>query len=116
MTETGEPIAYSALAKGVPLLTQSGHEFGRVEHVLQIPEEDVFDGIVVSTAHGLRFVDRDQVTEITTARVRCALTDDQAADLPAPSGSPVYVADGEQDTGPSLHDRFGRMFGRAHWA
>jgi hypothetical protein len=109
------PIAYSALGKGVPLLTQSGQQFGTVEHVLQVPEEDLFDGIVVATSGGLRFVDRDQIGEITTAYVRCNLTDEEAAALPGPSGNAIYQADAQQDAGTSLHDRFGRMFGRARW-
>jgi hypothetical protein len=109
------PIAYGALPKGVPLLTRTGTRFGTVEHVLDVPEEDLFDGIVVATAHGLRFVDRDQVDEITTAYVRCALTDDEVATLPAPAGSPVYSVDALQDDGTELRDRLGRMFRRGHW-
>ena len=115
MSEDAEPIAYSALDKGVPLLAQSGKQFGTVEHVLQIPEEDLFDGIVVATSDGLRFVDRDQIGEITTAYVRCTLTDEQAAALPAPSGNDTFAANALQDSGTSLHDRFGRMFGRERW-
>lgn len=115
MPDNAEPIAYSALGKGVPLLTQSGKQFGTVEHVLQIPEEDLFDGIVVATSDGLRFVGRDQISEITTAYVRCTLTDEQAAALPAPSGNATFTADASQDAGTSLHDRFGRMFGRERW-
>jgi hypothetical protein len=46
--------------------------------------EDVFRGIVVKTVTGLRFVDRDQVEQLTTAQVSCALSDEQAADLPEP--------------------------------
>lgn len=115
MTEGGTPIAYSGLAKGVPMVSTSGHQFGTVEHVLQVPEEDLFDGIVVSTAQGLRFVDRDQIDQITTARVACALSDEGAAALPAPDGEPVYEADPLADAGGSLHDRFGRMFRRPHW-
>jgi hypothetical protein len=109
------PIAYSALPKGTPVVTASGAQFGVVEHVLEIPAEDLFDGIVVSTADGLRFVDRDQIENITTARVRCVLTDEQAQRLTPPDGTPVYRADALQDTGSSLHDRFGRMFRRPHW-
>ena len=115
MPDDAVPIAYSALGKGVPLLAQSGKQFGTVEHVLQVPEEDLFDGIVVATSDGLRFVDRDQIGEITTAYVRCTLTDEQAAALPAPSGDATYEADALQNAGTSLHDRFGRMFGRARW-
>jgi hypothetical protein len=115
VSDDAVPIAYSALDKGVPLLTQSGKQFGTVEHVLQIPEEDLFDGIVVATSDGLRFVDRDQIGEITTAYVRCTLTDEQAAALSAPSGNDTFAANALQDAGTSLHDRFGRMFGRARW-
>ena len=115
MEDGGTPIAYSALPTGVPVLTADGHTFGAVEHVLQIPEEDLFDGIVVHTADGLRFVDRDQIAQITTTQVRCTITDDQAASLPAPDGSPVYGVDALQDAGQSLHDIFGRLFRRPRW-
>lgn len=97
------------------MVTQSGHKFGTVEHVLQIPEEDLFDGIVVRTSHGLRFVDRDNIDQITTSEVTCAITDQQAEALPAPEGNPVYEADALQDSGESLHDIFGRMFRRPRW-
>ena len=115
MIESGKPIAYSALPKGVPVLSRSAHQFGTVEHVLQVPEEDLLDGIVVSTRDGLRFVDRDQIDEITTTRVTCALDDDEAAALPEPAGTPVYHVDPLQDSGESLHARFGRMFRRPRW-
>ncbi|MGH3500571.1 MAG: hypothetical protein ACRDQA_06700, partial [Nocardioidaceae bacterium] len=89
--------------------------FGTVEHVLQVPEEDLFDGIVTATDDGLRFVDRDQIGEITTAWVCCDLTDEQVADLPAPEGAPVYSVDALKDIGGSLHDRLGRLFHRPRW-
>ncbi len=111
MTTEGTPIAYTGLAKGTPVVSASGREFGTVEHVLEIPAEDLFDGIVVSTEAGLRFVDRDQVEQITTARVRCLLTDEQAAALGPPDSASVFKV----DHGASLHDRFGRMFHRPHW-
>ncbi|MDQ2737170.1 MAG: hypothetical protein M3Y35_00770 [Actinomycetota bacterium] len=115
MADGGTPIAYSVLPTGVPMLTEGGRTFGTVEHVLQIPEEDLFDGIVVRTSRGLRFVDRDQIGEITSTEVRCTLTDDQAAFLPAPEGTPVYDVDSLQDSGQSLHDIFGRLFRRPRW-
>ena len=113
--ENGTPIAYAALPNGVPVLSRSAHQFGTVEHVLQVPEEDLFDGIVVSTQDGLRFVDRDQVQEITTTKVTCALDDEEVAALPVPACTPVYHVDPLQDSGESLHDRFGRMFRRPRW-
>jgi hypothetical protein len=113
--DEGRPISYMALSVGTPVLSSSGSEFGTVEHVLQIPEEDVFDGIAVKTKHGLRFVDRDQITDITTTLVRCSLTDDEAANLPAPQGTLVLHPDTARDEGPSLSARFGRLFGREKW-
>lgn len=113
--DEGEPISYLALATNTPVLTSSGSEFGSVVHVLQIPELDEFDGIVVSTRDGHRFVDRDQITEITTACVRCDLTDEQAASLPAPHGPPVLHLDATYEEGSSLNARFARLFRRPHW-
>jgi hypothetical protein len=104
-----------ALSVGTPVLSSSSSELGTVEHVLQIPEEDVFDGIAVKTGHGLRFVDRDQITDITTALVRTSLTDEEAANLPAPQGTLVLHPDTARDEGPSLTARFGRLFGREKW-
>ena len=93
----------------------TGRQFGTVEHVLQVPEEDLFDGIVTATDHGLRFVDAGQVGAITTERVQCDIGDEDVANLPAPEGSPVYSVDALQDTGDSLHDRLGRLFRRPRW-
>ncbi len=109
------PISYEALEVGTPVMSSSGNQFGTVEHVLQIPEEDLFDGIAVKTRHGLRFVDRDRIVEITTAAVRCAFTDEEAAALPAPRGTLVLHPDTARDEGPSLTARFGRLFGREKW-
>jgi hypothetical protein len=108
-------ISYQAVPTGVPVLTTTGREIGTLEHVLQIPAEDLFDGLVVATQDGLRFIDADQVQVITAAYVRSTLDDDAAAHLPAPDGAPVYHVDALQDTGRNLGDRLGRLFRRARW-
>lgn len=113
--DEGEPISYLALPTNTPVLSSSGTEFGKVEHVLQVPELDLFDGIVVSTKHGLRFVDRDKISDITTTVVRCSLSDEEAGSLPAPDGPLVLHLDVAYDEGPSLSARFGRLFRRPHW-
>ncbi len=113
--DEGEPISYLAVAKGTPVLSSSGSEFGQVVHVLQIPELDEFDGIVVGTKDGHRFLDRDQIAELTTSSVRCTLSDQQAAALPAPDGPPVLHLDASYDEGSSLSARFARLFRRPHW-
>ena len=141
-----ELVSYQGVPLGVPVLTKDGEQFGVLEHVLQIPEEDVFDGIVVWIGGGkmankviehylhmgdissaqqvefvdldgtLRFVDADQVLEITTGSVRCDLDLAQVAQLPPPSGSPVNRIATLGHTGAALHNAVGRMFGRPHWS
>jgi hypothetical protein len=113
--DEGRAISYLSLAVGTPVMTSDGNEIGKVHHVLQVPELDLFDGISVKTRHGLRFVDRDQIAEITTTVVHCSLSDDDAAALPAPDGAPVVELDLAHDEGPSLTARIGRLFGRPHW-
>ena len=107
---------YLALENGTPVTGSSGVEFGTVVHVLEIPQLDEFDGIVVGTEHGHRFVDRDQIEEITTASVRCHLTDEQVAALPAPDGPPVLHLDVAYDEGSSLNSRGSPdSSGDPHW-
>jgi hypothetical protein len=113
--DEGSPISYMALAGGTAVLTSTGTEFGKVEHVLTVPELDVFDGIVVKTKHGPRFVDRDQITDITTTLVRCTFGDADVDALPKPKGALVLHPDTARDEGPSLTARWGRLFGREHW-
>ena len=98
------------------MLTSSGKQIGTLEHVLEVPAVDVFDGIVITTQAGLRFIDADYVQEITPSHITCSLDDAQAARLPAPDGAPVYRVDALQDSGHSLHDILGRMFRRPHWS
>jgi hypothetical protein len=80
-----------------------------------VPEVDVFDGIVIATKAGLRFIDADYVQQITRGHIRCSLDDTQAAQLPPPQGSPVYRVDALADSGHNLHDILGRLFRRPHW-
>ena len=86
------PISYEAAARGTPVLISAGTQIGTLEHVLQVPELDVFDGIVIATKAGLRFIDADSVQEITRTHIRCSLDDAQAAQLPPPQGNPVIMS------------------------
>ena len=103
-----DPIAYTALQPGTPVHTNEGHQFATVQAVLVDEKVSVFDGIVVQTAEGTRFVDADLIGTIYTTYVCTTLSADQAADLPEPDGSNLI------DIKPtrSMADRLGRMFGR----
>jgi hypothetical protein len=109
------PIAYEAAEHGTPVLTATGARIGTLEHVLEVPDLDLFDGIVIATHHGLRFIDAERVVRITRSQLSTDLTDGEAADLPAPDGPPVYHVDAFQNSGHNLHDVLGRFFGRPHW-
>jgi hypothetical protein len=137
-------ISYRAVATGLPVVTRSGDQFGVVEHVLEVPELDLFDGIVVYTGTGLgavhphggpsgetlaraemlrlgqlrgwlRFVDADQVAAITPGYVKCTFEQSEVALLPVPEGAPVYHVDMAREDRAQQHARWGRAFGRPHW-
>ena len=102
------PIAYTALQPGTPVQTSDGHHFATVQAVLVDEKVSVFDGIVVHTDEGERFVDADQIASIYTTHVLTTLSRELAANLPLPDGSNLI------DIKPprSMADRLGRMFGR----
>ena len=108
-------VSYEAAVPGTPVLTSSGKEIGTLEHVLEVPALDLFDGIVVATDWGLRFIDAGQVEVITVRNIRCRLGDAEAARLPPPDGTAVYRVSALDEIGDSLHERLGRMFHRPHW-
>ena len=108
-------VSYQAAGPGTPVFTRSGKEIGTLEHVLEVPSLDLFDGIVVATDWGLRFVDADQIELITVRSIRTTLDDEEAAKLPPPDGAAVYRVSVLDEIGDSLHERLGRMFRRPHW-
>ena len=104
----GDPIAFPALQPGTPVQTSDGSNFATVQAVLVDEKVSVFDGIVVQTAEGTRFVDADHIGSIYTTYVCTTLSAEQAASLPAPDSSTLV------DIKPprSMAARLGRMFGR----
>ena len=110
-----DAISYKAAVVGTPVLSTSGARIGTLEHVLEVPDLDLFDGIVIATHAGLRFIDADQIREITRSHIQSSLDDAQASQLPPPDGPPVYRVDALQYTGHSFHDVLGRLFRRPHW-
>ena len=108
-------VSYEAVTPGVPVLTRDKEQFGILEHVLEVPQLDLFDGIVVwvgggafadreiqkeltkghpaaarnlerlSPSGGLRFVDADKIAAITAGYIRCDL-DQSEVGLLAPAG------------------------------
>ena len=112
----GSPIAYLVLERGTAVYATGETEIGTVEHVLYVAAEDVFDGIVVHTPDGLRFVDASDVDRIYERRVITSLSPEDAKALAAPEDAPaVYGVDPSDGAGPSLHDHYRRLFKKGEW-
>jgi hypothetical protein len=115
MTEE-TPIAYEALTKGTRVLTVTGTEIGVVEHVLADSGLDLFDGLVVKTPQGLRFLTADQVGLITTTAVHSKVADANVVNLQMPhTGDAVFHDDLNEYDRDGLTKWFGKMFFREHW-
>lgn len=87
MEDLGHPTSYMAVPKGIPVLTVDGREFGRVRRVLDVPVKNIFDGILVATKDGDRFLDAPEVDRLYERGVLTTLTDEQAAALPRPGSA-----------------------------
>ena len=87
MTEEQEhQIGYKALPRGVPVFTSDGVELGTVSRVQDNAREHIFDGIVVATKAGRRFVDAPEVARITASRVTLTIDAEEARSLPEHRG------------------------------
>jgi hypothetical protein len=122
-------VSYEGVSLGVPVLTKDREQFGLLEHVLAVEEEDIFEGIVVWVGGGawaqrkiqrelsmghqsaarfletfrhndLRFVEADKVAAITVGYIRCDLDRSQIGMLQPPTGAPVYYANAIDQAGP----------------
>lgn len=112
--ETGEPSSYLALQPGTTVLAQRGEQVGTVTHVLAVPDDDIFDGIVIDTrlgSGGHRFVDASEVAEIGADAVRLILDEAACENLPEPSENPATMEAEPSDTVPSgLSDKLRRAW------
>ena len=79
-------IGYQALPRGVPVHASSGEQIGTVHRVLDNAREHIFDGIVIDTPSGRRFVDAPEVARITRRRVTLTIDAQAAAELPEHTG------------------------------
>jgi hypothetical protein len=87
----GEPISYLVLEPGVEVLSADGERVGVVRHVLADAEADIFDGLVIDTTAGPRFVDAPEVAELRTGTVTLTLSSDAVALLPKPEPNPAVM-------------------------
>jgi hypothetical protein len=86
MDDDGPQIGYKALPRGVPVHTSDGVKLGTVHRVQDNVREHIFDGIVVATPKGRRFVDAPEVARITERRVTLTIDAEEANQLPEHRG------------------------------
>jgi hypothetical protein len=104
--DDGHAVHYSAVERGVPVISSDGVEIGTVDAVLDNYREHIFDGIVVALPGGeLRFADAPEVARTAERAVTLSLTAEEAAELPPPDkAAPTFR--------PNLKSgKIGRFFG-----
>jgi hypothetical protein len=82
MDDPGHAIGYKVLRRGTPIIASDGEQVGAVRRVLDNAREHIFDGIVMDTPSGRRFVDAPEVARIYERAVLLTITAAEAGDLP----------------------------------
>jgi hypothetical protein len=82
--DDGQQIGYKLLPRGVPVHSSDGIEIGKVHRVLDNAREHIFDGIIITTPDGRRFVDAPEVARITATRVTLTIDAAEAKQLHPP--------------------------------
>lgn len=86
MDELDEPVGSLVLPRGTPVVASDGLTVGTVYRVQHHDREHIFDGIVVTTESGRRFVDAPEVAEMTRRAVTLAIDSAAVATLPEVGG------------------------------
>ena len=80
--DDGSPIGYKVLKRGTPVRSADGVQVGTVRRVQDNAREHIFDGIVIDTSDGRRFVDAPEVARIFERAVLLTITAEEARELP----------------------------------
>jgi hypothetical protein len=67
--DEGNAISYKVLRRGTPVMSSDGIEIGTVRRAQEARREHIFDGIVLDTREGQRFVDAPEVARIAERAV-----------------------------------------------
>ena len=88
--DDGLAVHYTALERGIPVISSDGEEVGRLAEVLDNYREHIFDGVVVETTGGERkFVDAPEVARTAERAVTLTITAAQVAELGPPPARPA---------------------------
>jgi hypothetical protein len=113
MEDLGAPSSYLALQPGAAVYSSDGKKLGEVEHVLAVPDDDIFDGIVLDTSvlpGGHRFVDAPEVAEVYERGVVLNIDAAAAERLPEPSANPGALEVDADDMAKGGNDKLRRAW------
>ena len=74
MPDHGAPISYLVLQPGTPCFTADDQPVGTVKRILADEEKDIYDGLILDTDDGQRFVDADRACDLYENGVVLTLT------------------------------------------
>lgn len=81
-----EPVGYLNLPKGTPVVTSDGAMVGKVLKVSHHERERIFDGLLVKTEDGKRFVDAPEVGAMSRRQVELEIDAAAFAAIPEDRG------------------------------
>lgn len=92
--DDGHAVSYKVLRAGTPVRSVDGIEVGTVREALENEREHIFDGLVIDTPAGRRFVDAPEVARIAERGVTLRIDAAAAAQLPERdrAGGPEFEA------------------------
>jgi hypothetical protein len=100
--DEGLPSSWAALQPGTAVFASDASVVGSVKEVLAVPEDDIFEGVIVSTHHGDRFVDAELIDSIHERGMDLKIDGAAAAaNLPEPKPAPAAMEVGVDDVSES---------------
>ena len=87
--DDGHAISYHALRRGTVVRSADGVELGKVRRVEEETRTHIFDGIVLDTPSGKRFLDAPEVAHIAERAVTTTFPASEADQYLAEMGSAV---------------------------
>jgi hypothetical protein len=106
--DDGHAVDYTAVTPGTPVYSSDEVELGTIARVLDNERERIFDGVVMSTAAGERFVDAPEVARTAERAVTLNITSEEAQRLGPPEKAPSPLRPPDAGGGGGL---LARLFG-----
>src|SRR4051794_5744199 len=78
MDDDGHAISFKVLRRGTPVRSSDGVQLGTVRRVEEAARENIFDGIVIDTDTGARFLDAPEVARVAELAVTTTFTAEEA--------------------------------------